>query len=44
MLSLKSITEAQELLRPSVNLKNNFFSEKIKDIESTLEEKCEKCR
>ena len=35
---LKSITEAQELFRLSVSLKNNFFSDKIKDIESTLEE------
>ena len=35
---MKSITGTQELLRPSVNLKSNFFSDKIKDIESTLEE------
>ena len=36
--SLKSIKKAQELLRSSVNLKNKFFSDKIKDIESALEE------
>ena len=35
---MKSITEAQELLRSCVNLKNDFLSDKNKDIESTLEE------
>ena len=35
---MKSINDAQDLLRSSVNLKNNFFSDKVKGIESILEE------
>ena len=31
-VSLKSITEAQELLRSSVNLKNNFFQIRLKTL------------
>ena len=34
---MKSITEAQELLRTSVSLKNKFLSDNIKDIEIELE-------